>query len=85
MVANIWSKNLETLALGLDLIPEDVQWCMREILEGRAETERIKEFLLALKAKGETSEEVGALVAQMYEHCAPINISVRAVDTVGTG
>ena len=85
MVANIWSKNLETLALGLDLIPEDVQWCMREILEGRAETERIKEFLLALKAKGETSEEVGALVTQMLEHCAPINISERVVDTVGTG
>ena len=85
MVANIWNKNLETLALGLDLIPEDVQWCMREILEGRAETERIKEFLLVLKAKGETSDEVGALVAQMYEHCAPITISERAVDTVGTG
>ncbi len=85
MVANIWSKNVATLELGLDLIPEDVQWCMREILEGRAENERIKEFLLALKAKGETSEEVGALVGQMYEHCAPISIRERAVDTVGTG
>ena len=58
---------------------------MQEILEGRAETERIKDFLLALKAKGETSDEVGALVAQMYQHCAPITISERAVDTVGTG
>jgi len=58
---------------------------MREILEGRVETQRIKEFLVALKTKGETSEEVGALVAQMYEHCAPINILERAVDTVGTG
>ena len=85
MVASIWSKNLATLGVGLDLIPEDVQWCMREILEGRAETIRIKEFLLALKTKGETSDEVGALVAQMYEHCAPILIHERAVDTVGTG
>ena len=85
MVANIWSKNLATLDVGLDLEPQDVQWCMREILEGRAETIRIKEFLLALKAKGETSDEVGALVAQMYEHCAPITIRERAVDTVGTG
>ena len=42
-------------------------------------------FLLALKAKGETSEEVGALVAQMYQHCGPITITERAVDTVGTG
>lgn len=85
MVANIWSKNLATLDVGLDLEPLDVQWCMREILEGRAETIRIKEFLLALKNKGETSDEVGALVAQMYEHCAPISIRERAVDTVGTG
>jgi anthranilate phosphoribosyltransferase len=58
---------------------------MNEILEDRADIETTKEFLLSLKAKGETPEEVGALVAQMYEHCAPISINERAVDTVGTG
>jgi len=58
---------------------------MNQILTGQAENETIKEFLLALKIKGESAEEVGALVAQMYEHCAPININERAVDTVGTG
>ena len=80
-----WDKNLVTLVSGLDLEVDDVAWCMKEILEGRAETEQIKDFLLALKAKGETSDEVGALVAQMYQHCAPITIFERAVDTVGTG
>ena len=58
---------------------------MNEILTGNADIEVIKKFLLALKAKGETAEEVGALVAQMYQHCAPISIKERAVDTVGTG
>lgn len=58
---------------------------MNEILIGSADIEVIKRFLLALKTKGETSEEVGALVAQMYQHCAPILINERAVDTVGTG
>jgi anthranilate phosphoribosyltransferase len=58
---------------------------MNEILTGNANNEIIKEYLLALKAKGETSEEVGALVAQMYQHCGPITITERAVDTVGTG
>jgi anthranilate phosphoribosyltransferase len=58
---------------------------MNEILTGNAGNEVIKDFLLALKAKGETSLEVGALVGQMYEHCAPITINERAVDTVGTG
>ena len=81
----MWSKHLATLAAGLDLDGKDAQWCMAEILEGRAEIERIKEFLLALKAKGESSEEVGALVSQMFDHAWPITIKERAVDTVGTG
>ena len=69
---------------GLDLLPQEAQDLMREVLEDRAEKETLKLFLLALKNKGETAEEVGALIAQMYEHCAPINIAERAVDTVGT-
>ena len=81
----MWSKHLATLAAGLDLDGQDAQWCMAEILEGRAEIERIKEFLLALKAKGESSDEVGALVSQMFQHASPITITQRAVDTVGTG
>ncbi|MCX6443536.1 MAG: anthranilate phosphoribosyltransferase [Actinobacteria bacterium] len=80
-----WDSYIARLNSGLDLEPADVQWCMNEILIGNAEIEVIKSFLLALKAKGETSEEVGALVAQMYQHCSPITINERAVDTVGTG
>jgi len=63
----------------------EAQDLMREVLEDRADKEILKEFLLALKAKGETPEEVGALVAQMYAYCAPISIADRSVDTVGTG
>jgi anthranilate phosphoribosyltransferase len=80
-----WDQAISLLDSGLDLEPQIVQWCMNEILNGSADVELIKRFLLALKAKGETSEEVGALVAQMYQHCAPISIKERAVDTVGTG
>ena len=70
---------------GLNLSLQEAQDLMREVLEDRADKEVLKQFLLALKKKGETAEEVGALVAQMYEHCAPIKIAERAVDTVGTG
>ena len=80
-----WDSHISRLHSGLDLETDDVQWCMNEILTGNANNEIIKEFLLALKAKGETSEEVGALVAQMHQHCGPITITERAVDTVGTG
>jgi anthranilate phosphoribosyltransferase len=80
-----WNRAFELLDNYLDLPAELVRELMRDILQGRANPDDLKRFLLALKEKGETSDEVGALVAEMYEHSAPINISERAVDIVGTG
>lgn len=71
-MAPTWEENLAIVEVGLDLSSEQIQWSMEEILSDRADTETIKSFLLALKAKGETPEEVSALIAQMYRHCAPI-------------
>jgi anthranilate phosphoribosyltransferase len=80
-----WADVITKLENGLDLQPAEAQSVMREVLEDRADKENLKNFLIALKNKGETPEEVGALVAQMYQFCAPISITERAVDTVGTG
>jgi anthranilate phosphoribosyltransferase len=80
-----WVSNLQLLESGQDLADAQAHWAMREILENRADSEQIKAFLLALKAKGETAHEVSAFVGEMYRHSAPINIADRAVDTVGTG
>ena len=80
-----WAGLIAKLESGLDLEPHEAQAVMREVLEDRSDKENLKKFLLALKNKGETPEEVGALVAQMYEFCGPIKIEERAVDTVGTG
>ena len=80
-----WAGVIAKLENGLDLLPLEAQAVMREVLEDRADKELLKSFLIALKNKGETPEEVGALVAQMYQFCAPITINERAVDTVGTG
>ena len=80
-----WSKTLATLEAGLDLSPAEVREIMRTVLQGEADIEQLKTFLLALKAKGESAEEVSAFVAEMYEHSGPISITERAVDTVGTG
>ena len=82
---NTWPQLVETLTNGLDLSSSSAQWAMNEILQGTTEIADVKEFLLALKAKGETAEEVNAFVNVMYQHSAPINIAERAVDTVGTG
>ncbi|MEY4020771.1 MAG: hypothetical protein RL484_923 [Actinomycetota bacterium] len=80
-----WSLLTEKLTSGLDLERDEIQGAMREILSGQSDIDSVKSFLLALKAKGETSDEVGALVEVMYANAAPINITERAVDTVGTG
>jgi anthranilate phosphoribosyltransferase len=80
-----WDALIEKLRAGLDLERDEIQTAMREILGGESDVENVKNFLLALKAKGETSDEVAALVEVMYSHAAPISIAERAVDTVGTG
>ena len=80
-----WAGVIAKLENGLDLLPLEAQSVMREVLEDRADKELLKSFLIALKNKGENPEEVGALVAQMYQFCSPITINERAVDTVGTG
>jgi anthranilate phosphoribosyltransferase len=80
-----WEESVLRLQSGLDLNPAEISLMMQTILEGRAEVDAIKEFLLALKGKGESAEEVTALVDEMYRHSAPISITERAVDTVGTG
>jgi len=80
-----WSALTEKLSSGLDLERDEIQGAMREILGGDSDIESVKSFLLALKNKGETSDEVGALIEVMYAHAGPITIAERAVDTVATG
>lgn len=80
-----WQEHISELDSGHDLSVESVQWCMNEILTGQSSDEMIKRFLVSLKSKGETPEEIGALVSQMYRYASPISITERAVDTVGTG
>jgi anthranilate phosphoribosyltransferase len=80
-----WQEFLGELDSGHDLSVESIQWCMNEILTGNASDDLIKRFLLSLKEKGETPQEIGALVSQMYRYSSPISITERAVDTVGTG
>lgn len=80
-----WLEINSRLAGKHDLSSQETHWCMREILEGRANTEEIKSFLVALSAKSESVDEVSAMVDEMYRHSAPIFIKERAVDIVGTG
>ena len=69
----------------VDLRPDQMQWAMHRLLTDNAPKESLKEFLLALHAKGEAPLEVEAAIAEMMKFALPISITERAVDIVGTG
>ncbi|MBA3233021.1 MAG: anthranilate phosphoribosyltransferase [Propionibacteriales bacterium] len=80
-----WPDVLSRLIAGSDLTAEQTGWAMREILSGAATPSQIAGFAVALRAKGETIDEVEGLVATMYEFATPLRYDGRAVDIVGTG
>jgi anthranilate phosphoribosyltransferase len=84
-VAPSWSEVLSTLVQRQDLTPEQTQWAMGEILAGAATSAQIAGFAVALRAKGETIDEVTGLIDAMYAVATPVTIPGRALDVVGTG
>src|SRR5262245_6174716 len=80
-----WPQVLTALVSGEDLDADQTAWAMHEILSGEATEAQIAGFAVALRAKGETVEEVEGLVRTMYDHAAPLTVPGRFVDIVGTG
>ena len=80
-----WPEVLGTLVAGRDLDAEQTAWAMGEILSGEATDSQIAGFAVALRAKGETIDEVSGLVDAMYERATPISVPGRLLDVVGTG
>lgn len=80
-----WPEVLSTLVSGADLTTGQTAWAMAEILAGEATPAQIAGFAVALRAKGETIDEVVGLVEAMYAEATPIRIPGRLLDVVGTG
>lgn len=60
-------------------------WALTEILSGRASEVQIAAMLTALRAKGETEDEISGLADAMLAKATPITLDPDAVDIVGTG
>jgi anthranilate phosphoribosyltransferase len=80
-----WPAVLSALLERRDLPAETTAWAMGEIMSGSATPAQIAGFVIALRAKGETVDEVEGLVQAMYDHATHISIPGQAVDVVGTG
>jgi anthranilate phosphoribosyltransferase len=85
MSEHTWPDVLTGLIAGRDLSAEQTAWAMGEILSGNASPVQVAGFAVALRAKGETIDEVQGLVDAMYEHATTLPVSGRVLDVVGTG
>lgn len=83
--AHTWPGVLSRLMRREDLPTDATAWAMDVIMNGEATPVQIAGFAVALRAKGETVDEVEGLVAAMYRHAEPIDVPGRIVDVVGTG
>src|ERR1700722_3640505 len=80
-----WPVLIRTLIEGNALTADQAAWAMNEIMEGAASAARIAGFGVALRAKGETVEEMAGLASAMLEHATPITVTGPITDLVGTG
>ena len=80
-----WSTILAELCDGNDLTAEKTEALLSEILSGESEAPQIAAFLIAIKVKGETTEEITGLVNAMLKASQPLSIPANAIDIVGTG
>jgi len=71
---------------GHDLTRDDACETMRTIMRGEATPAQIAGFLVALRAKGETADEIAGCAEAMREHVLRVNPQRSdLVDIVGTG
>ena len=83
--ARSWPALLASLIAGRDVTAGDTAWAMDQVMSGAATPAQVAAFVVALRAKGETAEEVTGLAATMLEHARRVRVEGRAVDLVGTG
>ncbi|GAB3436375.1 anthranilate phosphoribosyltransferase [Phycicoccus ginsengisoli] len=80
-----WPDLLTELIAGRDLTTDQAAWAMGEVMRGEASPVQLAGFLVALRAKGETVDELRGLADMMLAHANPIEVPGPSLDIVGTG
>ncbi|MDR1633689.1 MAG: anthranilate phosphoribosyltransferase [Bifidobacteriaceae bacterium] len=80
-----WPGLIAALIQGQNLSAADAAWAMDEVMSGNASAVQLAGLLVALRAKGETVEELAGLAGSMLEHARPVDLPQDAIDIVGTG
>jgi anthranilate phosphoribosyltransferase len=86
MSADLLTRSIDALADRRDLSREDSAAVLAEIMSGNATEMQIAAFLVALRTKGETVEEIAGLAQAMRSFAAPVEVAGdNLLDTAGTG
>ncbi|SMQ67502.1 anthranilate phosphoribosyltransferase [Agreia sp. VKM Ac-1783] len=80
-----WSGILSTLLAREDLSVSDSSWAMDQIMTGEASDAQLAAFLVALRAKGETVDEIVGFRDAVLDHAISLDVDPLALDIVGTG
>ena len=80
-----WSEVLAKLTAGVDLSRSEARAALDDIMSGRATPAQTSAFLVSLRIKGETAEEMAGLVETMRAVGIRVSIGEPVVDTAGTG
>ncbi len=81
-----FNEILERIVNRIDLTPELAAEAMHSLLSGRVSSEEISAFLLGMRMKGETIDELTAFVEVMRKEAIPVEVDASsAVDLCGTG
>jgi anthranilate phosphoribosyltransferase len=86
MPTPILTRAIDRVAAGQDLEADQAAEVLRTIMEGEASEIEISAFLIGLRVKGETEEEVAGLASTMRALATPVDAGgLDVVDTAGTG
>lgn len=79
------AATLELLVAGQDLSRADARALMAAVMDGELSAPQIAAVLVALRAKGETAEEITGFAEAMRERVVVVAPTREAIDIVGTG
>lgn len=81
----LWPHLLSRLAGGEHLSADEAAEAMLAIMDGNATPAQVGGFLMALRTKGETAEEIEGFARTALAKANPVRASADVVDTCGTG
>ena len=80
-----WSELLQSLLVGDDLSVGEATWAMNQVMIGEVTDSQLAAFLVALRAKGETVDEIVGFRSAILDNAVDLDVPPMVLDIVGTG